>query len=378
VGVRHTYAMNRRTVIVGLGAGVAAAASGAGLALWRGAGADEWAAEAAAIRRPWSADLAGREDALRELVRYGTLAANSHNTQPWRFTLSENTISIAPDLSRRTPAVDPDDHHLFASLGCAAENVVQAAPLTGLVASLSSDIGGEHPGITIGFQKSAATPSALADAIPKRQCTRSTYDGRMPPLDDLRALEEAGRGEGVEMLLITEPRKVEDILAFIAEGNTRQIADPAFVAELKRWVRFSYGEALATRDGLFARAAGNPALPAPVGRLLFDQVFSAESENEKITAQMRSSAGLAIFVSERNDKRHWIEAGRSCQRFALQATALGIKYAFLNQPVEVAEVRDSLAAHLGIGDRRPDLVVRFGYAPNMPWSLRRRAAEVLV
>jgi hypothetical protein len=27
---------------------------------------------------------------------------------------------ILPDLSRRCPAVDPDDHHLFVSLGCAA------------------------------------------------------------------------------------------------------------------------------------------------------------------------------------------------------------------------------------------------------------------
>ncbi|MGH1559991.1 hypothetical protein ACRAWD_24530 [Caulobacter segnis] len=30
-------------------------------------------------------------------------------------------IEILPDLSRRTPVVDPDDHHLFVSLGCALE-----------------------------------------------------------------------------------------------------------------------------------------------------------------------------------------------------------------------------------------------------------------
>jgi hypothetical protein len=38
---------------------------------------------------------------LRELVRYATLAANSHNTQPWRFALDGSTIVIQPDLSRR-------------------------------------------------------------------------------------------------------------------------------------------------------------------------------------------------------------------------------------------------------------------------------------
>ena len=39
---------------------------------------------------------------------------------------------IEPDLTRRTPVVDPDDHHLFVSLGCATENLVQAALANGL------------------------------------------------------------------------------------------------------------------------------------------------------------------------------------------------------------------------------------------------------
>ncbi|HYN78061.1 MAG TPA: hypothetical protein VES73_09750 [Lamprocystis sp. (in: g-proteobacteria)] len=70
----------------------------------------------------------------RELVRYATLAPSSHNTQCWKFALAGNgrSIAILPDLSRRCPAVDPDDHHLFVSLGCAAENLIQAALAHGL------------------------------------------------------------------------------------------------------------------------------------------------------------------------------------------------------------------------------------------------------
>lgn len=72
-----------------------------------------------------------------------------------------------------------------------------------------------------------------------------------------------------------------------------------------------------------------------------------------------------------------MEVGCCYQRFALQATALGIRNAFLNQPVEVASVRPALANELGLGDRRPDLVVRFGRGPEMPRSLRRPVAAVL-
>ncbi|TIS72529.1 MAG: Tat pathway signal protein, partial [Mesorhizobium sp.] len=64
---------------------------------------------------------------LEDFVRYATLAANGHNTQPWRFGIAEDRIAILPDFARRTPVVDPDDHHLFASLGCAVENLAIAA-----------------------------------------------------------------------------------------------------------------------------------------------------------------------------------------------------------------------------------------------------------
>ena len=94
---------------------------------------------------------------------------------------------------------------------------------------------------------------------------------------------------------------------------------------------------------------------------VFAMVFKAAAENDKYSRLLQSSAGVAVFVSERDDKDHWVRAGRACQRFALQATALGLKHAFVNQPVEVASLRPELAALVGMTGRRPDLVMRFGY-----------------
>ena len=79
-----------------------------------------------------------------DIVRAGTLAANSHNTQPWRFKINDRRIAIAPDYERRCPAVDPDDHHLFASLGCAIENMVQAASVVGFKANVRPLAGAEQ------------------------------------------------------------------------------------------------------------------------------------------------------------------------------------------------------------------------------------------
>ena len=92
---------------------------------------------------------------------------------------------------------------------------------------------------------------------------------------------------------------------------------------------------------------------------------------------MRSSAGIAVFVGEKADPEHRIKVGRSFQRFALQATVLGIRTAHVNQPIEVPSVRSAFARWLGMPDGRPDLIIRFGRAPAMPMSLRRPVIAVL-
>jgi len=333
-----------------------------------------------AVRKTWRHTEGGPADGpalARELVRYATLAPSSHNTQCWKFRLDERSISILPDLARRCPVVDPDDHHLFVSLGCAAENLAQAALANGLQALVTP---GAAPtdALRIALEPTRAVRSALFDAIPLRQSTRAEYDGKTLTSEESKLLEQAGSGAGVRVLLLTEKAAMEKVLEYVIEGNTAQVNDPAFVEELKHWIRFGESEAVRSGDGLLSRSTGNPALPRWLGSILFGMFFTPKSENGKIAKQVRSSAGIAVFVSDADDPAHWMETGRCYQRFALQAAALGIRNAHLNQPVEVATLRPQFAGFLGIGQRRPDLVVRFGRGPLTPRSLRRPVDDVLV
>lgn len=333
-----------------------------------------------AVRSIWRHSEAASSDApaqMREIVRYAALAPSGHNTQPWRFRIGERSIAIFPDRSRRTPVVDPDDHHLFVSLGCAAENLLLAAKAFGFAggAEFSDDSEGV---ITVALAPSQAEDGPLFRAIPERQCTRAEYDGRPLEAKELRLLEAAGSGDGVAVLMLTERAAMERVLDYVVRGNTMQIANPAFVDELERWIRFSDGEAIRTSDGVTARSTGSPAAPRWLGRRLFRAFFREKPENDKVARQIRSSAGIAIFVSNLDDKRHWVEAGRCYERFALQATALGIRNAMVNQAVEEAPVRRELAPALGLGEKRPDLVVRFGRGRAMPRSLRRPVDSVVM
>ena len=331
---------------------------------------------ARALRRPLTGADAGRTLLMRELVRYATLAPSSHNTQCWTFELQDRAIVMAPDLSRRCPAVDPDDHHLYVSLGCATENLAHAALASGLQGDTRFDADGRGA-ITMNLEATRASVSPLFQAITQRQCTRGDYDGTPVSASELRLLERAGTGNGVRVMLLTERAATERVLEYVVAANTTQMSDPAFVAELKTWIRFGADEALRTRDGLFAGTTGNPTMPRWLGSRAMGLFFTPKSENERYARQVRNSAGIAVFSSEASDKQHWIEVGRCYERFALQATALGLRNALLNQPVEVGAIRPQFASALGLGSRRPDMVVRFGRGPAMPLSLRRPVEAVL-
>lgn len=361
--------VQRRDILIGIGA---VALAGAGWAAVRRMGSmEDYTAAMAAMRAP----LPARPE-VSDLIRFATLAANSHNTQPWAFRVAGNAVEILPDLTRATPVVDPDNHHLFISLGCAAENLSLAAASRGLPGEVQFDTAAGA--INFAYTPGSVTDTALSDAIPLRQSTRGPYDGSVLTPPELAALTDAARIPGVDLTLITDRAEMGKLTDLIAAANTAQIADPAFMAELKHWLRFNSHRALATGDGLFSATSGNPNLPDWLGPAMLDWVYTARGENKSNAAKITSSAGLAVFAGAKSDPEHWVQTGRACQRFALHATALGLKHAFLNQPVEVAGFRPALADLVGLPGRRPDLILRFGRGETMPFSARRPVANVMV
>jgi nitroreductase len=351
-----------------IGAGSMAVAAGAGVAAWRMSvgSMDDYNAYSAGLRAELSPpDIVG-------VIRFATLAANGHNTQPWRFRVADDAIEIAPDFARRTPVVDPDDHHLFVSLGCASTNLAIAAAATGRTGEIAPD----GAGVRYHFTPGAPRPEPLFGAITKRQSTRTEYDGRAVGAGDLAVLQAAAQLPAVNLVLVTERPQMARIRDLVIAGNETQMTDPAFLRELKHWLRFNPRCAMETGDGLFSAASGNPALPTPLGRIAFDQLFTSGSENDKYARQIDSSAGLAIFVGDEADRAHWLKVGQACQRFALQTTALDLKLAFVNQPVEVIRLRPELGRIIGT-TKRPDLVLRFGYGPALPYAPRRPVESVL-
>lgn len=336
----------------------------------------EYDRTASDMRRPGSGQADGMLDA-RELVRYATLAASSHNTQPWKFRIRENSITLLPDFSRRCPVVDPDDSHLFKSLGCAAENLVHAAAAQGFSADVRFDVG-ENSVVVLLNRDPSAQATDLYRAITRRQCAKTAYDGRPIGAPEARMLEKAGQGRGVRAIMLSSEAQKEAVVDYVTRGDIAQLTDRAFMDELVSWIRFNPGEALRTGDGLSGRAGGQPPLPTWLAKSILGLILTPRGQAGTDARNIRSSSGVVVFVSSRDDKAAWIETGRAYERFALQATALDIRTAFINQPIEVRPLRSQFESWLNLDREHAQLMVRFGYGPVAPFSLRRPVDDVVM
>jgi hypothetical protein len=312
---------------------------------------------------------------MRELVRYASLAASGHNTQPWKFAIQENAIEIHPDLSRRLPAVDPGERELWISLGCALENLLVAARASGYAPVVT------YPGtadlIHIGLTADTPQVGPIFDAIPLRQNTRSEYDGQAIKSADLDQVQAVSLEPGIGLRFLTGPSDMTPVLEYVNQGNLVQYADKAFVDELIHWVRFNKKEALASLDGLYSICTGNPEVPRWIGKMVVAGT-KPQQQADVDTKKLLSSQGAVVITSEADDKTAWVRTGQVYERLALQMTALNIKSAFLNQPIEVVEVRGTFQSAIGLGNKLPQLLVRFGYADAMPRASRRPVEQVLI
>jgi hypothetical protein len=312
----------------------------------------------------------------RELIRLATLAASSHNTQSWLFHVSAGGITITPDRDRRCDIVDPDDAHLYKSLGCATENLIHAASMQGLAAEAVYDP--QVDAVVVAFEPSDnVTPTDLSGALVTRQCTRTAYDGTAVDDEDLAQLEQAGTDSAVRCLLATAADELAAISRLVERGNLAQLTDRAFRRELLRWIRFNPGTAVRTRDGLAGRVNGQPPLPTLLGKLLAPRLITASSQARTDRARLQSSAGVAVFLTETDTRPAWVAAGRAYERFALRADLLDIRSAFINQPIEVPHLRTELGSLLGVS-QHAQLMIRFGQGPRAAYSLRRSVDDVIV
>jgi nitroreductase len=98
---------------------------------------------------------------------------------------------------------------------------------------------------------------------------------------------------------------------------------------------------------------------------------------DPLDRELMMSCGAALLSTREDDERNWVVAGQALGRLLLAATSHGVSASFLNQPVEVQELRGKLREASG-ADGFPQLLLRMGIPQEAPPPTPRRPlGEVL-
>jgi hypothetical protein len=342
------------------------------------------------------ASSGGTGQALTALIEAAVLAANAHNSQPWKFRMHDAAISICADLTRHLGSFDPFRREMYLSLGCALENLVLAARACGLSprvelvpGTLPPQDDAEATAAIVHFDRGEQLRSELFEAIGSRRTHRGAYaKGKGLSEQVMNSVQSLAVGSSeVRLRWIDEPAKRR--LAELIVASTRQIVDDAEMAkDSAHWFRFHPQEVREHCDGLTLDTNIVSPLVRTIAKMLPPSHERANRQWVRDTRRIHVGTAAAlgvICVRDLYDRPTAIGAGRLWQRIHLLLTAHGIAAQPLNQAIERVDREQDLgappatASALGqiipMGDWRPTFIFRAGYARRDPRRSPRRAVR---
>ncbi len=322
---------------------------------------------------------AGIEEKLQFALRYAVLAPSNHNTQPWHFIVDGDCVTLCADRLRALPVVDPFDRELIISCGAALFNLRVALSRFGLAYAItlfpsSADVDVLAHLRILHDGRCDASLAPLFDAIPRRVTTRETFTHELIPVELQLRLEDAGAAEGADIVCAGNTAIRERLATLIAEADQAQLKDPRFRRELASWIHPKRSQ-----DGMPALSPGMRVLLDLVVPLAGSMIRTFDLGRGVAAAHhtlLTGSPLLLCIATGADDAAAWLAAGQALERVLLTAADEGITASYLNQPIEVAPLRDTLRATLGL-DGMPQLLLRIGRGRQAPHSPRRPLAEVV-
>jgi hypothetical protein len=185
-----------------------------------------------------------------------------------------------------------------------------------------------------------------------RHTNRADYRPQPLPGPVLRRLVAAVEKESAALRLIDRSTERPALAGLVVRGVEDEAHSPEVRREFVRWLSEDPEPVTGTSVGSWL---GSP-YPMP-GLSGHDRLAPGERAGMKGLVE-RST--LAVLHTAGDEPVDWLRAGQALQRMLLTTTADGVAVSFLNQPIEVPELRAELRELLGTG--APQLLIRLGYS----------------
>ncbi|HSE66705.1 MAG TPA: hypothetical protein VLB12_06945 [Gemmatimonadales bacterium] len=316
---------------------------------------------------------------LSAAARHAILAPSTHNTQPWLFRVTGSTLDLYADRSRVQATVDPDQRELTISCGAALYIIRLTLARFGRDSHCRLLPDPRNPDLLArvtldGLLEPDQRLQRLYDAIPTRRTNRHPFAERPIPAPVIARAVAAAEAQGARIQLVLDQPLFGEIAQLVAEADRAQMADATFRDELARSIHSNRSH---KDDGMPGRVFGMGGLASAVAPTVVRKFDLGLGTARRDVARIAESSALAVLWTRTDSRRHWLRAGQALVALLLNLQADGVSASFLNQPVQVAPLRERLRA-LTACPGFPQLVLRLGYAPDIAPTPRRDPSEVIV
>ncbi|MEV4346469.1 nitroreductase family protein [Actinoplanes sp. NPDC049596] len=308
---------------------------------------------------------------LTECVRTATSAPSLHNSQPWLFRISRDTVEVYADPRRRLPVLDPVGREQLISVGAAVFTLRLAIAAAGY--RCAEEIFPETAELDLVARVRLGRPApasraaeALAAAVPHRHTNRWPFSQTAVPAAVLEHLRDAARREGAVLTMVALPAR--DAVLGLARAAEQWLRErPGHREELARWTGRG-----ARHDGVPWWAVG----PWDSLEAVPIRDFAELSELPRPSEPFEPYPAILVLATEGDERADQVRAGEALQRVLLTATWQDLATTPISQLVEVPEVRRALTDPAG--GLSAQMVLRVGYGRVAGRTPRRPLGEVLL
>jgi hypothetical protein len=319
---------------------------------------------------------------LEFLLNYAILAPSGNNSQPWLFRIVHETVELYADRTRALPVADPQDRELTISCGAALLNLRLAIRHFGYTDTVKTFPNPEDPDLLahvwLGNPREETEEEYLLFAtITRRRTNRLPFQDWDIPETLLSLMRTSATVEGAWLEIIEGEELRNEVVDLIAQGDRLQMANPHFRRELAAWI---HSNRRISRDGMPAYANSISQLldfcttiPAHITRT-FDLGRGRAAQNGELAV---GSPILAVVGTEEDTPASWFTAGQALEIVLLLGQAVGVSASFLNQPIQIPQLRSQLQDLLQ-KPGYPQVLLRLGFGPEVQPTPRRTVQEVLL
>ncbi len=313
------------------------------------------------------------------LITTAARAPSVHNTQPWRFKVSEDAVELYADPCRKL-RVDQSGREMLISCGAALFGLRLGIRSLGYLpaVTLFPDPGSLRLLARVSF--GAASPMTTAErrmleALPHRHTHRGPFSEGALPHGLLPGLQHDALAEGAVLAVVESPFAYQQLADVVTAVSRRQDFDPLARADVRQWSRVSGS---ASRDGVPARAFPAGVFPEWIGGergRLRQRDFDQGRQIGTLPVEGPPAAATAVLVTRGDSKIDWLHAGQALQRLLLHAAGRWVFACLYTQPLEAAAIRTLIRTRLALPGP-PQMLLQFGLATTTQATARRQPGEL--